>query len=252
MKSIAWDIWLYCNYDCGFCSSKIKKFPKELKTCDELINTWKKVYERYGRCKIYITGGEPFLYPDFIEIIIKFLEYHDLHITTNLSFNINKLMDLEIKKDNIFINATFHPCYQSVYEFINKISILQKNNYNISATYMSDDFQMAEILNYKNIFLKNNINFSPVEVNCRERKNNIVKNFLINDFIIEKDISIKENRRNLCNAGYDYLVVNSLGDVFVCSGNKNKIGNIFINGLKFLSERSFCSKECILSEKKYY
>ena len=252
MKSIAWDIWLYCNYDCKFCNSKVNIIPKELKTFKDVINVWKKVYEKYGRCKLHITGGEPFLYPNFIEIILSLLEYHNLHVTTNLSFNVDKLKVLNIKKDYLFINATFHPFYQKIQEFISKVSILKDSGYEVSATYMSDDLQMLEFLNYKNIFLKNNISFSPVEVNCKKVKNNIVKDFLINGFIKKRDISIKAEGNNLCNAGYSYLVVKSSGDIFVCSRNENKIGNIFIDGLDFLLQKNNCSKDCILSEKKYY
>ncbi len=250
MKSIAWDIWLYCNYDCNFCNSKTAIFPKELKTAKELIGVWEKVYKKYGRCRIYITGGEPFLYPSFIDIIVKLSKFHDLHITTNLSFNIDELINLNIRRDCLFINATFHPFYQEIYKFVNKVCILKKNDYEISATYMSDDLQMTELLNYKNIFLKNNINFSPVETNCNEARNNAVKDFLISGF--EKKEESEVSHESLCNAGYKYLVVNSIGDIFICSMNKNKIGNIFADGLTFLSKRNFCDKECILSEKKYY
>ncbi len=252
MKSIAWDIWLYCNYDCNFCNSKTTIFPRGLKTAKELVDVWEKVYKKYGRCRIYITGGEPFLYPDFINIIIKLSEFHDLHITTNLSLNIEELVNLNIKKDCLLINATFHPFYQEIYKFVNKVCILKENGYKISATYMSDNLQMTELLNYKNIFLKNNIKFSPVEVNCNEIKNNIVRDFLTKGFIKEKDNSIKKDENSLCNAGYEYLVVNSIGDIFICSRNENKIGNIFIDGLEFLSKKNYCNKECILSEKKYY
>ena len=252
MKSIAWDIWLYCNYDCKFCSSKTSIVPKEVFSKEKIIDAWKKVHDKYGRCKIYITGGEPFLYPDFYEIIYNLLKFHDLHITTNLSFDINSFINLQTDKKNIFINATFHPFYQPVQDFMNKILILKSNGYRVSVTYMSDDMQMTEVINYKNMFVQKNIDFSIVEVNCKTTINDIVKNFLINGFIKEGTLSCRDNEKKVCNAGYEYLIINDSGDIFVCSRNKDKIGNIFVDELNFLSHRYQCSKNCILSEKKYY
>ena len=252
MKSIAWDIWLYCNYDCKFCSSKTSIVPKEIISKEKIIDVWKKVYDKYGRCKIYITGGEPFLYPDFYEIICNLLKFHDLHITTNLSFDITDFINLQTDKKNIFINATFHPFYQTIQDFINKILMLKNNGYSVSVTYMSDDMQMTEAVNYKNIFVQENIGFSIVEANCKTTMNDIVRDFLINGFIKHSKDNLKCNEKQFCNAGYEYLIINDLGDIFICSRNKDKIGNVFVDGLNFLSHRYQCSKDCILSEKKYY
>ena len=47
MKSIAWDIWLYCNYNCKFCNSKTNIIPNVLRTFEELTDVWEKVYEKY-------------------------------------------------------------------------------------------------------------------------------------------------------------------------------------------------------------
>lgn len=252
MKSIAWDIWLYCNYDCKFCSSKTSIVPKEIISKEKIIDAWKKVYDKYGRCRIYITGGEPFLYPNFYDIISNLLKFHDLHITTNLSFTVTDFINLKIDKKSVFINATFHPFYQEIQDFISKILILKKEGYCVSATYMSDDMQMTEAINYKKVFVSNNIDFSVVETDCKETVNNTIRNYLIDGFVKKKIFFYENKDKNFCNAGYKYLIVNSLGEIFVCSMDKNKIGNLFSDGLSFYSKKNRCEKNCILSEKKYY
>ncbi|MFA7675377.1 MAG: radical SAM protein [Endomicrobiia bacterium] len=254
MKSIAWDIWLYCNYDCKFCNTKTKILPDKIKSISEILNAWQNIHEKYGRCKIYITGGEPFLYPNIFEIIKKIDALHDVHITTNLSFEIDMLVSNKISNKNIFINTTFHPFYVSLDTFLSKFIELQKSGYQSSVSYMCDDLQMSELLNYKKVFDSYGINITPSVYNGNNNSNNAVKHFIMSDDITCDDVkkdSIINSTFNYCDAGKCYACVNDSGDAFVCSVRREKLGNIFDNTFRFLENTIECHNKCFLLENKY-
>jgi len=86
-----WDMTSYCNFKCDYCFfsqtgwENLKAKQGRDRTPEEIEEAWKYIFDKYGSCYISITGGEPFLYPEFTEIIFRILKYHKLHITTNLS-----------------------------------------------------------------------------------------------------------------------------------------------------------------------
>ena len=247
MKTIAWDIWLYCNYDCKFCNAKTKISPTKIYSIDEIESAWKQIYKKYGKCKICITGGEPLLYPNINLIIEKLSNFHYVHITTNLSIDINFLSDKNIKRDNIFLNVTFHPYYVDIKNIINKILKIKKYGYKMSVCYMNDKFQLLEFLNYKKVFNKCGFNLSLVS------SFNLNKNYrILNDFIDNNLIKLYNNKTDkICNAGINYACVDDKGDAYCCSVMKVKLGNIFNNTFSFKRENVECNKECIILENKY-
>lgn len=99
----------YCNLNCIFCYNRSKK-PKEneymsINTINDIVE-WAKL-EKIKT--IIISGGEPFLYPNFIELldIIKNNQEFNWHIATNGTIVedsiINKIKDL-----NIIIHLSVH------------------------------------------------------------------------------------------------------------------------------------------------
>lgn len=248
MKSIAWDIWLYCDYACKFCGTRTDIYPDNVRKTDEISDAWQKIFEKYGRCKIYITGGEPFLYPDIFAVIERMTKMHDIHITTNLSFDVEKISNVKADKKSLFINTTFHPCYASVYDFIAKFSVLKKYGYGCAVSYMSDDSQMAELPNYKKIFESYGITLTPTVYNGRRGIEDFAPAGLFGN---ETAAENSEESESYCSAGKDYACVDSSGDVFACSVKRRKLGNIFSGDFSFLNEKIKCGEKCVLSEKKY-
>jgi len=254
MKSIAWDIWLYCDYDCSFCNTKTKTLPEKVKNVSEILNAWENVYNLYGRCKVYITGGEPFIYPGIFEIIRKLSDFHDIHVTTNLSFDVNMLDSNKINKKNIFINATFHPFYVSADAFISKFVMLKDKGYKASAGYMCDDLQVTELLNYKKVFDSYGIIMTPSVYNGGSRHNSAVRLFAMKGDITCDDIakdSIINDTAGCCDAGKSYACVNDKGDAFVCSVKRESLGNIFDGTFRFSEKSVKCGSRCLLQENKY-
>lgn len=252
MKTIAWDIWLYCNYDCKFCITKTNVFPEKIFNVNEIVDAWTSIYNKYGRCKICITGGEPLLYPNISLIIKNLLNIHNVHITTNLSTDICFLSDKNIDRDKIFFNTTFHPYYTDIKTFINKLLQLQKYEYDFSICYMSDKFQMFEMLNYNKMFNEYGFKLVPVNYNSDSKEIKILSKFLYNNHVQTNDILTDDfKNKTLCNAGINYACVDKDGNGFCCSILKHKLGNIFEKNFSFSKERIFCSEKCKIYENKY-
>ena len=50
------------------------------------------IYDKYGSMHIEITGGEPFIYDNFIYLVKEISQRHTIRITTNLSLNIEEFI----------------------------------------------------------------------------------------------------------------------------------------------------------------
>ena len=247
MKTFAWDIWLYCNYDCKFCNTKTKILPVKTYDINTIFNAWQNIYNKYGKCKICITGGEPLLYPNINLIIEQLSSIHYIHITTNLSMDINFLSNKNINRDNIFFNITFHPFYENINSFISKLMKIKEYEYNFSVCYMNDDFQLMEFNNYKRLLKQHNIDITIND--SLTQKNKILKKVIDNNCIRLYNYIIET--KGICNAGVGYACVDHLGNVYSCSVMRKEMGNIFNNTFSFFDEHIICNKECKLFENKY-
>jgi molybdenum cofactor biosynthesis enzyme MoaA len=75
-----------CNYNCSYC--KPLSYKTTFLCYEKWIDIWQDIYERYGSCHIHISGGEPFIYPDFFKLISELIKMHTLEFSTNLSWDL--------------------------------------------------------------------------------------------------------------------------------------------------------------------
>ena len=85
-----WRINLLCNFRCEYCfySVFIVDRKKQTINTDDEYNI-EKIVEGFNKTGltwlVYISGGEPFLQPDFLELCRGLTEKHYISINTNLS-----------------------------------------------------------------------------------------------------------------------------------------------------------------------
>jgi uncharacterized radical SAM superfamily Fe-S cluster-containing enzyme len=97
-----------CNLDCPYC---ILKVPKGVYPSSEVstLAEWKEFIKRFPvKIKeVYLSGGEPTLYPDFVELTNWLLDegYH-VKVFSNL-LNINSLLKIQ-RSYRFIITSTFH------------------------------------------------------------------------------------------------------------------------------------------------
>lgn len=266
--SFSWDIHLKCNYRCPYCwhFDKWDQYQNVYPGVDKLIETWKRIYNLYGECKISIYGGEPSIYPGIDNFLLKLIEYHRVSITTNLSSGFKYFIDRlsEDLVDKVQFSASFHPLFSDENDFLKKVIYIKNKVDNIYVAYVAYPEQIENLLKYKKFFNDNNIKFQilkfygyyngkkyPEAYNDSEKKKIGIYEFVPCEkgektVVVEKKEFVPKGK--LCNAGHKYATIASNGDVRFCGGFdweniSMNIGNIFDPNFKLLDKPIICPAE---------
>ncbi|MBM3255299.1 MAG: radical SAM protein [Candidatus Omnitrophica bacterium] len=136
-KFLTWDIHYKCNYYCTYCFLHSEPETTNIESIylknDEWVKIWRLAYQKYGPCNISVTGGEPFIYPNFIDLISKLTDMHTFEFSTNLSWDVVEFAR-KVPPDKVKINSSFHPEFIVLEDFLKKITYLKENNYLVNIT----------------------------------------------------------------------------------------------------------------------
>lgn len=111
-----------CNLRCFYCMPEegIHYLPqKELLSFDEMIRLVR-ILSSLGITKVRLTGGEPFVRPDFMELIraiVKTPQVEEVHITTNgilTAPHIPELKQLGIRSVNLSLDTLNHDRFRVI------------------------------------------------------------------------------------------------------------------------------------------
>lgn len=150
-----WDVHYKCNYNCTYCFLHSEPETTGIKAnylgLQKWVEIWEGIYKKYGPAQISITGGEPFIYPDFIDLIAALQKWHTFEFSTNLSWDVDEFVR-KVKPERVRINSSFHPEFINIRDFINKLLLLRKNNFQASVTVVAYPPFLKDIEGYKNVF----------------------------------------------------------------------------------------------------
>ncbi len=206
---ITWHINDNCNFRCDYCHTwlssktqepiKVSRLSEGLRT---LGNDW----------VFLISGGEPFLEPNFIEICQELTKKHFLALNTNLSLNnIYDFADQVDPERTIFINAAVHIIEREKTDK-NLEAYIEKAHYPASFTEEEGEFIRAFDADWPEFALLD---------------------------------EIPSLKGKLCHAGGRFLFRTRNGDLRRCSGIFNKYGNLFENKVIFdVSPKPYPSSNC--------
>jgi MoaA/NifB/PqqE/SkfB family radical SAM enzyme len=131
--------WLFlwtCNYRCSYCfvspgllGSKIKVHatPEE----------WRAAFDATGkRWLIHLTGGEPTVYPDFLELCEALTESHTVSLNSNLSRPVVRKLAGRVDPARVsFVNAGLHAAerlrQRGIEEFMRNARFLQDAGFRV-------------------------------------------------------------------------------------------------------------------------
>jgi organic radical activating enzyme len=131
----------------------------------EWTSIWDKICENYGSTHIRFSGGEPFIYPGFVELLKIIGEKHTLNITTNLSFdvrNVVRQLSSVAEKSQMVISSSFHPEYEKLQEFIDKVLYLKNNRIYTSVSMVAWPPFLKDIPFVKESMERNDIQFQVI------------------------------------------------------------------------------------------
>ncbi|MBL7197186.1 MAG: radical SAM protein [Candidatus Omnitrophica bacterium] len=234
----SWDIHYACNFRCPYCwffdnwaqQKKLNLYlaPEEWMVC------WERIFDKYGEVHIAITGGEPFIYPRFIELVKNLSSFHIVKITTNMSGNMKKFIK-EISPLRVYLDLNFHPVFvDNVDEFIKKTELLHDAGFDSGVCYLAYPPQIAMLNFYKQRFEDSGIRFALAafwgQYNGRQypaaytnEEKETIKPFLGDIDRIDYHLNSRSPKGKLCNAGYRYANIYADGNVVRCGPLGDKV-----------------------------
>ncbi|MCK9603702.1 MAG: radical SAM protein [Candidatus Omnitrophica bacterium] len=257
--SFSWNLIMECNYRCPYCwfygDWHRQKTKNKYLSLRELMKYWENIHRNYGSAHIDILGGEPFLYPDFTELIKELSLLHTVNITTNLSCNIDAFVK-GIDPARASICPTFHPAFADFDAFLKKALLLKDHKFGNRVAYLAYPPQIKQINYYKDNFAKEDLFLSlmtfwgkyngkeyPAGYTAEEKE---TIGFSLGDRGGEKfQVTPRKVKGMLCHAGEKYAAIYSDGTVFRCGGSKDSeaksiIGNFFDENFRLLDKPLPC------------
>ncbi|MCX5796139.1 MAG: hypothetical protein NTY77_11640 [Elusimicrobia bacterium] len=162
----AWDMHYACNYRCPYCFYTVAGWEELSKKCvyktaAEWGEVWGRIAARYGRCQLRITAGEPFAYPDFVNVVAAVTEHHDAQITTNGSLP-KPIADFASRIDpaRAELDCTFHPLVSDYRLFADNILLLRAKGFVANVCYLAWPGQTAQMLELKRRFAADDIHMN--------------------------------------------------------------------------------------------
>jgi len=253
-----WDIHYRCNFRCPFCwfdrnweeMDKLNLYP----SLEKVVATWKRILDNYGECHIMITGGEPSLYPNFIELIAELSKMHTMKVTSQLSGDYYTFAR-KIDPKRVCLDMNYHPLEALAEPFIRKVLTLKKYGFSGGVCYLAYPPQMDKIDYYRQKFEENGINFALAafwgEYNGKkypesytEQEKEKIAPFIGDAARIKYHLEGQKTLGKLCRAGNIYASIKADGNVTRCGPLSHKsIGNIFDDNFRLLDKPMPCEAE---------
>ena len=241
---ITWHLNDNCNFRCEYCHTWLNTItPPPIK-----VSRLAEGLKILGKDWVFLlSGGEPFLEPNFIEICHELTKKHFLALNTNLTLdNIYDFADQVDPKRTIFINAAVHilereKTDKNLDAYSEKVRYLQDRGFHTIAYYivhpnllhrMKADIDHLKSRGIKKVRIKM---FRGVydgkyyPASYTEEEGEFIRTFDADwpEFALLDEIPSLKGK--LCHAGGRFLFMTRNGDLRRCSGIFNKYGNLFEN-----------------------
>jgi GT2 family glycosyltransferase/glycosyltransferase involved in cell wall biosynthesis len=267
VRLACWELLNKCNYRCPYCFSQGKweeyalndfRYPDS-----EWLRFWQKIYAEFGQIHIIVTGGEPFVYPNFSRLIQELSGLHTIGILTNLSWDIKEHIKY-LKPHRIRLHPSFHPFTASVDEFIGKMDIIKDYGWHEGVVIVAYPPLLDKLELFKHKFESsnygcwinpyigtyNNVTY-PSGYTEAERKHLFA--ISCNIEFIEYQLSKTQPKGRLCNTGKTYFRMHTNGDISRCASYGHPIGHITDSEIKLRSEALPCeSTFCMCAYEQLY
>ncbi len=104
-----WILLRTCNFRCAYCAIPVEELAGRITTYATPA-TWLEAFNATGkRWLLHLTGGEPSIYPDFVELCVQLTRNHFIAINTNLSHpHLDDFCERIDPKRVHYINAAIH------------------------------------------------------------------------------------------------------------------------------------------------
>jgi hypothetical protein len=268
LHHVMWRTNQLCNYKCVYCFREGvdevrwqehadcgRYTPDHIRSCFD--NTGK-------RWRIHMTGGEPLLYPRFVELASRLAERHQLSINTNLSTdNIHDFASSVPVRGVYVINATAHILEQEkrgegLKQFIDRAMFLQDEGFRIRIMYIAYPPLLGRMTADMKMFVAAGITECVVKIfrGCLDGRQYpgayspgqkaLIRSHtpsLKEQAILDGSTSFQGRR---CLAGHRAFYMDIAGNLTRCCTIPTGHGNLFQQDYRFDKAPGLCpAKECI-------
>jgi len=265
-----WELTHDCNYRCSYCET----WRDDVKTPEyvepsEWKEIWDRIFDIYYTCLVRFSGGEPSVYPGFIDIVSAVAEKHSVDITTNLSFDVKEFVK-KVTPGNVAVSASFHSEFNDIHDFLERVLYLHNNGIISTICYVAYPPHLDRLQHYKSVVEEKNIMFKflpftgeyngkkyPEEYTDEEKalmedtahaaKDETARELNTNwyEWNAEKrDSEEGVQKTELCRMGQMYAMIHTDGHVTRCCGAGSQVlGNIRDKDFRLLEDPMPCDVE---------
>jgi MoaA/NifB/PqqE/SkfB family radical SAM enzyme len=226
--TFGWDLCSSCNYRYPYCGVWARNPEKDLSLCaKDWAALWHRLYLKYGSLHLFVSGGEPSVYPEFFELVQLLTKEHSLEICTNLSWDVERLVP-QIPAGVLKIAPTFHPTFAEFDTFFKKAVKVKEYLPNYQVYYVAHPGQIKEMPQRSSLFKEQGISLIPLPLrgdgfvlNSEEEKRIVEEVSPYRGNKIDYQLQKISPRGKLCRAGQHYAVLRTNGSVDRCSQYAN-------------------------------
>lgn len=274
-----WDIHYACNFKCSYCffcnSWEEEKKKNRYPGLEKWKQIWDDIYKKYGGGHVHISGGEPFCYPDIMEITKHLIKNFTVEFDTNLSWDVDKFISL-IGPERVKFAASFHPEFSKFEEHLVKIKKLRDAGYDLGINYVAHPKQLEKMSYYKQKLSQLHVSFDvmpfrgayqgrqyPLSYTEEEKRliESVDKNTasrMLEAYVPKKKEDKKKqfdpsdstahyaktnkHYHKLCRMGQMYTKILPNGNAYRCCLQKEEgyLGNLIDETFKFYEEPKIC------------
>lgn len=249
-----WNISYDCNYRCSYCffEGKWEDYKKRntYLSVEEWVKHWKRMQEKYGQIVLIITGGEPFIYPNFIPLIKELSKIcFQINISTNSSTDLEKFVE-EIDPGKVSISLSFQREFDSLDDFIARVKLIRKANFKGCLNLVAYPAFLNKLeSDKKRLFEETGEEFKIIPFFGRYQDRDYPQAYTEEErklIGIDREWFNKVRRKgSLCLAGYTSVLVFPDGKVARCGqiGERNLLGSFFDPNLQLYTQSRECDAE---------
>ncbi len=156
---INWFVTWHCNYHCQYCWEEVgKRFYRMSHQPWVPAEEWAGAFNRLKPRSIDMTGGEPTLYPHWMDFINMLAPGIIVTMTTNLGPTFDEAMFVKRMKplaqggSIAKMALSFHPTQADFEDFLGKARCLKDNGFDLQINYVLHPVQMWQVKEYQDKF----------------------------------------------------------------------------------------------------
>ena len=236
-----WVTSYQCTLRCPYCINKLNHciVEEQFRGMPDPLDTenWVHIWNTYAPHTMIISGGEPFLVPNFVEVLAGINPQIAVSINTNLTQDVTELMACVNPRHNFDLTTTYHFDKKQA-NFFDNLRLLKRRGFRCNVTFVAYPQYLKFYEEYKAkvneiglplrvipcVSINNDISYTPEQEAfaneiCPDNRSHWVGRHMV-------------DRDCMCSGGYNHICVIPNGDVYKCTSKamcqqgQEIIGNI--------------------------